>query len=326
MNNMDIERQYFAPEFFNTHIVEKKDDLNLVFKAETPPAAWKAANVGRLVSWYYGDNSSVDAINQVFVRHLQSILGETFRHHPEDLENLQNRLMNLIKNAQSYEQHKTELFQNAYTSAYGLADLKPYIEQAKARQAEIEKLIASSAIKAPSPREEQLKRLNQNLMAGFQILLDKPVEGLFRIEGNQAMLKELSRAMQEATPEELAQRIAKEDPYNIAKAMARAVRELKPPLIGEDIYPFFLAVEQSAEKEKILAKAIGMLPEANCTVLLTILKSLKQLSTREQATKMGINNLAICWAPNLLISPQDKALADFAAVNSITKKMIEITN
>ena len=346
MYPMDLEKKTYDLEFFATHVIEKQGQdgkFKLVSQETTHPQdqPWRVPLMGRMYQWYTQDNASPDAVNQVFLSSLQSILSETYRtENPQDLENLKGRLDHLIGNARAFEQFKGRIFSQAWVSPVKLVPLSPYIEQAERLKEQIESKLTKPISAPDSPGRQQLLKTNAMLQVGFNHLLrvnPSRLEGVFRLQGNESKVQELFSAIENSSLEDFKDKLLPSvSPHDIAKAMARAVRKHKPPLISADIYPFFIAADSSKtpeEKIKILKSAIGLLSPENKECLKTILNGLNTLTSMKETTLMDSANLATVWGPNLLISPEDKSLspvesaaknlADIKAVNSVVKFMIE---
>lgn len=332
--DMDIETQSFSKEFFATHVVQRQGK-SLISKdtAVAQNQSWTFGNISRYVPALWEQNyTNPDAVNDVFKEKFNDLLGTPFRtDNKEDVNNLKGRLTHLIENAKVFEDFKKDIFSGAVTAPRGLDSLGTLIQQAESRKTQLEALSATPPEARVSPRKQHMEKLNRNLALGMTHLLKsdpKTLDGIFRTEGEGPRVTFFTAKFLETEPESLAEDFKTENsPHNVAKAMARAIRNLKPPLVDStEIYPIFIAAEKESNEEKkinLLRKAIGLLPPENQAIFKMIITNLRQFTELQANTRMDAKNLAVVWAPNLLQSPQEKLLEDREIVVNLIKFMIE---
>lgn len=322
---MDILNQNYDRQFFATHVVRREGDR--LISQDTPikqDVPWGTGVLTRSWQWWQGDKSSPDQVNGVFVETFQKVLDDTYRHDPRELTALRERLTHLIENGKVYEEFKKHIFSQATLRPYGLSPLTPLIERAEEQRANIDKLLAA---KGQGPQQHKMEKLGQALEIVLTKLLTNIPEGVFRVEGEGTQVTSWANDIKNKSLEELKEKIDGEhSPHTLAKAIARVVRDLDPPLIGAEVYPFFMAAaEETNEREKktILRSAIGLLPPENKKILNMLLSSLRTIRESSALNKMTASNLAIVWAPNLLQSPQDLLIADLQKTLNVTTFMIQ---
>ena len=335
-NPMDIENKLYNSNYYETHIVKKKDStgtLNLI-SSDTSNKIEKAktAIIGRVIQWYNQDPSSPDAINGVFIQHLENILQEPYQQ--QEVTGLRNRLTNLINNAESFETFKRDYFSNTVVTPVGLKDLHPLIEQAKSFQKKLQET-KKDPVEKVKPETEKIMNLNKSLKIVFDKLRKadpKKIDGIFRLAGDPTTVNTLYESINKDSQEILTAKLeASENYIAFGNASGRSVGKMTPPLIDPEIYGFFIAVDEQKtmdQKLKILQSSIKLLPKENQELLKTILQFLHELSKKSDFTRMTSENLAIVWGPNLLIIPKNvtdytKMQKDMASIKRVTQLMID---
>jgi Rho GTPase-activating protein 1 len=151
------------------------------------------------------------------------------------------------------------------------------------------------------------------------------VEGIFRLSGRAQRIEELKDAYDRG---EVVDFSSEPDIHVIAGLLKLYFRKLPDPLCCHSLYREWIAsweptdTELSKNKIKVILKK---LPRANYLTLNSLLGLLSLLKDKEEVTKMTANNLAICWAPNILRPPEESlssALADSNIVNNIISLLI----
>jgi len=149
-------------------------------------------------------------------------------------------------------------------------------------------------------------------------------EGIFRISGNASKV----RAFKEAISKGEKLSFAKEDdPFDVSSLVKLYFRELPAPLLTYELYDCFIAVQGLPEelREGAIIKLLHLLPKNNLMLLICICDLLKEVSTYSQINKMTPDNLAICFAPNLLRPPNESigtVLGDAGFANGLIRSLI----
>eukprot|EP01114_Cavostelium_apophysatum_P013587 TRINITY_DN3323_c0_g1_i1.p1 TRINITY_DN3323_c0_g1~~TRINITY_DN3323_c0_g1_i1.p1 ORF type:complete len:503 (+),score=134.88 TRINITY_DN3323_c0_g1_i1:163-1671(+) len=178
-----------------------------------------------------------------------------------------------------------------------------------------------------NPLEKQVAQQNPNsvppfISAAFQYILDKGLdeEGIFRVSGSISSVQRLQRAL--ASGEK--QTFHKDDPYDVACLVKVFFRELPEPATTFDLYDCFLGTSGLPEHYRVpaMTKLIMLLPPPNIALLKSLCEFIRKVENNKEKNKMGIDNLAIVFAPNLF-RPENASieviLADAGRANSVTK-------
>lgn len=341
---MDIQRTRYDTEFFATHIVKKEEDAKLVSQDsnQRQDQAWWTGNLGRAVQKYQKDDTSPDAVNQVFIKNFEGVLDEYYRTDiPEPMEDLKNRLNTLIGNARAFEEHKTKLFAKAWTPPVGLASLKIFITNADALKQKLEARIAATPEVRGKENKVRVEKMQQVLGLALTQLLKiaetdpKRLDEIFRLTGDRAEVQTVLTRLESDELGALGQKFAEQkNVHNIANIITKTVANLK--LITPESYPYFMRAadeKDPAKKMTLLKSAIKFLPPENQALLKMLFTNLRTLSQKEKDTRMGPSNLAIVFGPNLFPPPEKpgeppleyaaRALAATKPANELAKLLIE---
>ncbi|XP_064384607.1 rho GTPase-activating protein 39-like isoform X2 [Halichondria panicea] len=125
-------------------------------------------------------------------------------------------------------------------------------------------------------------------------------EGIFRVPGDIDEVNILKLKLDKGlvTMDKLS------DPHVPASLLKLWFRELEEPLIPAGYYDECI---NNCDNEMNALSLVDSLPELNKKLLLYLVDFLKQFITPEniEATKMGLDNIAMVWAPNFLRCPSD---------------------
>lgn len=86
-------------------------------------------------------------------------------------------------------------------------------------------------------------------------------------------------------------------------------------------------MEDRQAKLKAIRQLFDELPASHRHLLVYLFTFLKKVSLRSDRNKMTVENLAVCWAPNLLRSKEElmeKALEDATQVAEVVALLIEV--
>eukprot|EP00808_Paulinella_micropora_P018987 g73411.t1 len=130
-------------------------------------------------------------------------------------------------------------------------------------------------------------------------------EGLFRIPGNAETVVQLKAQFDKR------EEVVLTDTHNAAGLLKLYLRELPTPLIPFNMYEPFLEATENKDKDTMLtelAHLVQELPTMYQVTLGHLMRFLYVVQTHADKNKMTATNLAIVFAPNLLVSP-DPTLA-----------------
>ncbi|XP_019848832.1 PREDICTED: rho GTPase-activating protein 39-like isoform X2 [Amphimedon queenslandica] len=131
-------------------------------------------------------------------------------------------------------------------------------------------------------------------------------QGIFRIPGDIDEVNALKIHIEKgkSVPDSIS------DPHVPASLLKLWFRELEDPLIPENYYQS--SIDNCDVPSNVLS-LVDSLPSVNKRVLCYITEFLQKFTTKESSdlTKMGIDNIAMVWAPNFLRCPSDDHLLIF---------------
>ncbi|XP_077207084.1 rho GTPase-activating protein 22 [Paroedura picta] len=130
-------------------------------------------------------------------------------------------------------------------------------------------------------------------------------EGLFRMPGQANLVKELQESF-DCGEKPLLDR--NPDVHTVASVLKLYLRELPEPVVPFARYEDFLSCGQLLSKDRgegtqELAKQVNNLPQANYNLLRYICKFLDEVQSHSSFNKMGVQNLATVFGPNILRPP-----------------------
>eukprot|EP01118_Nematostelium_gracile_P008992 TRINITY_DN3009_c0_g1_i1.p1 TRINITY_DN3009_c0_g1~~TRINITY_DN3009_c0_g1_i1.p1 ORF type:complete len:707 (-),score=234.45 TRINITY_DN3009_c0_g1_i1:74-2194(-) len=150
--------------------------------------------------------------------------------------------------------------------------------------------------------------------------LRKQTEGLFRISGGStevASLKESLNKINEKPPN-----LNNTNPHAVAAVLKIFFRELPEPLLTFEAYGPLISSPQDVQTLKKFADG---LPQANRVLMKYLASFLHGIAQYESQNKMGVNNLATVFGPNLLY-PRVETLENILAIpklNSVVAFLIQ---
>ncbi|PRP87963.1 hypothetical protein PROFUN_02700 [Planoprotostelium fungivorum] len=115
---------------------------------------------------------------------------------------------------------------------------------------------------------------------------------------------------------------------SVAGCVKQYFRELPEPILTFRLYSTFITVNKNANetaRKNNLRLMIRKLPDDNKKVFLFLMHHLHEISLHSEVNKMTADNLATCWAPNLLRPEKettDTLLQDAEAINRIISTII----
>lgn len=137
--------------------------------------------------------------------------------------------------------------------------------------------------------------------SAFQFLKDseKETEGVFRLSGSSATIKEYKKALDNGGQISWQ---AGRDSHNAAGLIKMYLRELPEPLLTFELWESFCRVVKVVDDEQkcqFFTSILQALPIVNYNLLKFILGELFEFSKFEEKTKMGISNLGTLFGPNI---------------------------
>jgi len=190
--------------------------------------------------------------------------------------------------------NKLEVFQDNKEHIYQLADIamaKPMKSRGRAQ------LFGGSLEEIMESEENQgllVPKVYSCLTDAVMKMNGATTEGVFRLSCEVLSLQALKQQLEKRNFQ-----IAGRDPHVPANAMKSFLRELKEGLIPEVYYFQCLACERVADCERILRK----IPEWHFFLLKELVLFLRDFARNQPETKMGVNNLAMIFAPCIIRSP-----------------------
>ncbi len=133
-------------------------------------------------------------------------------------------------------------------------------------------------------------------------------EGVFRVAGSQRLTDELQLCIDERRDTQL----DSYDHFTLADTYKLFWRMLPTALLTETLYPCFIRAWDSeagegkeALRSEALLRVLSDLPPVHKQALVPLFRTLKSFLDHETENKMSCNNIAICFAPNVL-RPQEE--------------------
>ncbi|KAJ5073491.1 rho gtpase-activating protein 68f [Anaeramoeba ignava] len=148
------------------------------------------------------------------------------------------------------------------------------------------------------------------------------IEGIFRIPGQQSVIKELKAELDNGKDIDFEK---VEDKYAIASLLKLYLRELPEPLCGFEYYDMFLAAQAinvEITRNVMLRKVIDFLPPLNKILLKYLCKFLTEVEKNSAKNKMNAENLAVVFSPNLL-RPREQSAKIFMEDAPVSKLLMK---
>jgi len=126
--------------------------------------------------------------------------------------------------------------------------------------------------------------------------------GIYRLSGATSEVRRLKDAFDNNSQSALVQ-VAEADIHAVAGLLKMYLRDLPEPLFTDDRYSKFVAsngIKDPEEKKKAMTEIFESLPTPNRLTSIYLLNHLRRLSEHQEQNKMGQNNLATVFGPNVL--------------------------
>jgi len=155
------------------------------------------------------------------------------------------------------------------------------------------------------------------------------IEGIFRISGSSAQIKELKRSFDSGEDVDLNE---VEDPHVVAGILKLYFRELPNPLFLYNLYPAIVKSAQitdNEEKIKYICSLLSSLPRPHRLTAKVLFHFLADVVSNSQVNKMTASNVAIVMAPNLIRDPQESlqnAVNDANAINNFVGTLVKMAS
>jgi len=151
-------------------------------------------------------------------------------------------------------------------------------------------------------------------------------EGIFRLSGRAQRMEDYKKAYDRGEVFDFTSEL---DVHTIAGLLKLYFRRLPDPLCCHSLYKEWL---NSYEPNNIvstrnkLKNVIKKLPHTNYLIMTSLVGLLSRICSESEMTKMSANNLAICWAPNILKPKEESSsavlLMETNSVNMIVTLLI----
>ncbi|RMX45842.1 hypothetical protein pdam_00022703 [Pocillopora damicornis] len=126
--------------------------------------------------------------------------------------------------------------------------------------------------------------------------------GIYRLSGATSDVRRLKDAFDNNSQSALVQ-VAEADIHAVAGLLKMYLRDLPEPLFTDDLYIKFVeanGIKDPEEKKKKMMELFESLPKPNRLTIIYLLDHLRRLSEHQEQNKMGQNNLATVFGPNVL--------------------------
>lgn len=126
--------------------------------------------------------------------------------------------------------------------------------------------------------------------------------GIYRLSGATTDVRRLKDAFDNNSQSALVQ-VAEADIHAVAGLLKMYLRDLPEPLFTDDLYLKFVeanGIKDPEEKKKTMMELFESLPKPNRLTSIYLLDHLRRLSEHQEQNKMGQNNLATVFGPNVL--------------------------
>ncbi|XP_062376380.1 rho GTPase-activating protein 22 [Sardina pilchardus] len=148
-------------------------------------------------------------------------------------------------------------------------------------------------------------------------------EGLFRMPGQANLVKELQDAFDHGDKPQFD---SNTDVHTVASLLKLYLRELPEPVIPFTKYQDFISCAQLLLKDQEaglleLGNQVKTLPQANYNLLKYICKFLDEVQSYSDDNKMGVQNLATVFGPNILRSTTDDPVRMMEGTSQVQQLM-----
>lgn len=129
------------------------------------------------------------------------------------------------------------------------------------------------------------------------------VEGIFRLNGSDTVIKEIIADIDKGP---IADWSKYPSIHDLAVTLKRYFRQMseQEPITTHDAYECFVAAAETADQNlNILQSLVNLMPKIRRTIFAYLCKFLADTAEHFSENKMTADNLSICFAPNLICSP-----------------------
>ena len=145
------------------------------------------------------------------------------------------------------------------------------------------------------------------------------VEGIFRLNGSDTKTKLLIDELENGH----ANFSAISDIHTISTTLKRYFRQMgiKEPLIPVSTFNEIVDVIRTKEKSLIdqyIFDILEKLPKGRFLTLVYLFKYLRSIADNELENHMSPNNISICFAPNLIVLPEDQTSSSYLSTTIVT--------
>ncbi|CCH61963.1 hypothetical protein TBLA_0G00120 [Henningerozyma blattae CBS 6284] len=150
---------------------------------------------------------------------------------------------------------------------------------------------------------------------------DMSVEGVFRKNGNIRKLREITELI-DSYPDDIPD-LSTSNAIQLSALLKKFLRDLPDPIMTKILYNIWISIaklEDSAEKQRLLALAYTILPTYNRNVLEVIFSFLFWTASfshfeNKMGSKMDIHNLSTVMAPNILYFSNERNISGTTLTN-----------
>lgn len=150
------------------------------------------------------------------------------------------------------------------------------------------------------------------------------VVGIFRLNGADTRTNQLINEMDKGRVTDWSKYDNPDDINTISCTLKRYFRKMaeKEPLATHELYQCFIAIMENIKTDPMakvnLINLVRLIPKIRRIIMGYLCKFLYEIAQNSEENKMNYSNLAICFAPNILVSNDDENLPQQVQLKNAT--------